>query len=380
MKKQYTLLLLLLTAVLFSCEDSKETFDNKVFLKASSKVNETIMKGETGEIEKIIQSSLANPEPNDINITYRISDEKVSTYNKAYYADAVMLPAENYELTNSSVNIAAGSMLSEETTLLFRDLSALDRDEVYVLPISIASANIEVLESASTLYYVFKAGALINVVADIEENYLLVDWENPSVVNNLSQLTMEALIRPRDFDRMISTVMGIEGTFLIRLGDAGFPENQIQIATSRGNFPDGDSSKGLPTNEFSHIALTYDSNSGELILYVNGKIQGESTKNLGSISLGRGGVDGFNIGRSYADDRYLAGDISEVRIWNVVRTQEEIANNPYTVDPESEGLVTYWKFDDEESRTVTDYTGNNNNAIANKPLKWTNVTLPAPNK
>jgi hypothetical protein len=113
-----------------------------------------------------------------------------------------------------------------------------------------------------------------------------------------------------------------------------------------------------------------------MILYVNGKIQGESTKSLGSVSLGRGGVDGFNIGRSYADDRYLAGDISEARIWNIVRTQEEIANNPYSVSPDSEGLVTYWKFDDEESLIVKDHTGNNNNAKANKPLKWTKVSLP----
>lgn len=380
MKKHYIILLLLFTAVLFSCEESKETFDNKVFLKASSKVNETIMKGNVGDIEKVIQSSLANPENIDVKVNYSISSSKVSVYNKAYSDNATMLPAENYELTKTSVTILTGSTLSEESSLTFKDLSNLDRETVFVLPISIASANIDILESASTLYYVFKAGALINVVADIAENYLLVDWKNPGVVNNLSKITMEALIRARDFDRQISTVMGIEGTFLIRLGDAGFPSNQIQVATSSGNFPSGDSKKGLPTNEFVHIALTYDSSASKMVLYVNGKVQAESTKYLGSVNLGRGGVDGFNIGRSYADDRYLAGDISEVRIWNIVRTEEEIANNPYSVSPDSEGLVTYWKFDDEQSLTVKDHTGNNNNAIAKKPLKWTKVSLPEPNK
>lgn len=380
MKKHYILLLLLITTVLFSCEESKETFDNKIFLKASSKVNETIMKGNVGEIEKIIQSSLANPEPMDVKVVYKIGSDKVSTYNKAYADDAIILPSENYELTKTNVNISAGSILSEESSLIFKDLGDLDRETVFVLPLSIASASIDVLESANTLYYVFKAGALINVVADIEENYLLVDWQNPAVVNNLSQVTMEALIRPRNFDRMISTVMGIEGSFLIRIGDAGFPANQIQVATSSGNFPDGDSQKGLPTNEFTHIALTYDSSESKMILYVNGKVQAETTKYIGSVNLGRGGVNGFNIGRSYADERYLAGDISEVRIWSVVRTEEEIANNPYSVDPKSDGLVTYWKFDDEESLTVKDHTGNNNNAIANKPLKWTKVELPEPQK
>lgn len=380
MRKHYTILLLLFAAIFVSCEESKETFDNKVYLKLASKVNENILKGSVADFDKSIQATIANPEATDIKITFKAASELVNTYNRAYADEAIMLPGDNFELSETNATINAGSTLSDEIVITFKELSDLDRDEVYVLPVTIASANIAILESARTIYYVFKAGALINVVADIAENYLLIDWKNPSVANNLSQVTLEALIRARDFDRMISTVMGIEGKFLIRLGDAGFPANQIQIATSSGNFPSGDSSKGLPLNKFVHIALTYDSSSGAMILYVDGRVQGESTKRLGSVNLGIGGKDGFYIGRSYADDRYLAGDISEVRIWNVVRTQEEIQANPYSVSPDSEGLVAYWKFDDEQSLTVKDYTGNNNNAVAAKPLKWNKVSLPESSK
>lgn len=379
MKKHYIFLLLLLTAVLFSCEESKEDFDNKVFLKSTSKVTETMMKGDVGEIEKTIQSSLAKPEIMDVKVNYTISSQLVSVFNKAYFEQAIILPIENYELSQSSVTISAGSMLSEESSLIFRDLTDLDREAVYVLPISIASANIDILQSASTLYYVFKSGALINVVADIEKNYLLIDWKNPGVCNNLSKFTLEALVRPRDFDRMISTLFGVEGKFLIRFGDAGFPANQIQIATSSGNFPNGDPSKGLPLNKFSHIAVTYDRTTEALILYVNGKVQAQTTKYFQSVSFGLNGLDGFNIGRSYEDERYFAGDISEARIWRIVRTQEEIANNPYSVSPDSQGLVAYWKFDDEDPTTVKDHSGNNNNAVAKKgPLRWNKVTLPQP--
>lgn len=378
MRKQYTFLLLLFATILFSCEDSKETFQNKVYLQTSSKVSETILKGNVGDIEKIIQSSIANPESVDVKITYKASEDLVKIYNRAYNGEATMLPTENFELSETEATIPVGSTLSEEITVLFKNLSVLDREQVFVLPVTISSANIEILESARTIYYVFKAGALINVVADIEENYLTVEWNNPSVANSMSQVTLEALIRARNFDRMISTVMGIEGYFLIRIGDAGHPANQIQIATSSGNFPSGDSNKGLPLNKFVHIALTYDSSSGKMILYVDGRVQGESTKRLGNINLARGGTNGFCIGRSYADDRYLAGEISEVRIWNVVRTQDEIIENPYFVSPDSEGLVAYWKFDDEQSLSIKDHTGNNNNAIAAKPLKWNKVSLPEP--
>lgn len=52
------------------------------------------------------------------------------------------------------------------------------------------------------------------------------------------------------------------------------------------------------------------------------------------------------IGRSFDGTRWLPGEISEVRIWNVERTAEQIADNPYKVDPASEGLVAYWKFNE----------------------------------
>ena len=362
----------------FGCDGSDDDFDNKVYVSSSSKTSESLVKAGVNDVEKSIQAAIAKPSMQDIIVNYNIDPALVATYNLAYYDNAEMLPAENYSLPENTVSITAGNVLSKEIKVLFKDLSQLDREIVYVLPVSMDSEDIEVLESARTLYYVIKGAALINVVADIEENYLTVNWTNPDVCNNLSQLTMEALVRISNFDRMISTVMGIEGQFLIRLGDAGFPSNQIQVATSNGNFPDGDSNKGLPTNEWVHIALTYDSATGEMIVYVNGSKQSETTKSLGDVNLGQGGTSGFCIGRSWADERYLAGEISECRIWNVVRSKEDIAANPYYVDPASEGLVAYWKFDDESALSVQDHTGNGNNAVANSTLRWTPVTLPAP--
>ena len=96
--------------------------------------------------------------------------------------------------------------------------------------------------------------------------------------------------------------------------------------------------------------------------------------------VGNGGDRNFEIGRSYDDSRDLNGCISEARIWDVVRTQEEIANSIYTVEPTSQGLVAYWKFDDQSSFIVKDYSGNGNDIKAIKSaLKWQNVSLPATN-
>lgn len=375
MKNIYLYSMLLSAILSVSCQN-EESYDNKVFINNTAKVGELLIKGNTTEATRTIQVALAKPSEEDVTVNYNVDASLVKTYNKTYYNNAVILPAEHYKLNETEVTINAGSIKSKESTIEFSNLAKLSRDTIYVLPITIKSSNMDILKSANTYYFVLKGAALINVVANIEKNYLTVNWKSPNVVNNLSQLTMETLIRVRDYDRLISTVMGIEGYFLVRLGDAGFPSNQIQIATNGGNFPSADSNKGLPTNEWVHIALTYDSSTGKIIVYVNGKVQSEGTINIGKVNLGISGKDGFCIGRSYEDSRYLCGDIAECRIWNIVRTQEEIANNPYYIDPASSGLVAYWKFDDQSALTVKDHTANGNDAVAANTLSWTSVSLP----
>ncbi|MDR1091489.1 MAG: DUF1735 and LamG domain-containing protein [Prevotella sp.] len=380
--KRYNLYIIsiLVSLIFFNSCRSEEDFDNKIYNVASSRVSNLLIKANIVNEERTLQAAIPKPEKSNINLTYKADPSLVDTYNEAYYDNAIILPADFYELPEPKVTIAAGSVRSNEVAIYFKNVNLLDRDLVYVLPVTIATADINILESARTNYFVFRGAALINVVADIENNNLHIDqWKDPSVVNNLSQVTMEALIKCRNYDRLISTVMGIEGKFLIRIGDAGFPSNQIQIATSSGNFPDADSNKGLPVNEWIHVALTYDSSNGAMKVYVNGVVQSEGTKSIGRVSLGVNGIDGFYIGRSYEDSRFLAGEISECRIWNVVRTREEIANNPYEVDPESEGLVAYWKCDEGGNNTVKDHTANGNDLTSKNDLKWTPVSLPLKN-
>ncbi len=378
MRSKLVYAFLLASVMLTGCRNDEPDFDNKVFINGNDKTAEMLVKASTTGYTQTLQAALAQPHTMQVDVTFAAAANKVATYNKNYGAETELLPAENYSFTSNKATINAGSIVSNTIELNFVDLDKLNRDIVYCLPVTISKSSFMLLDSDVTKYYIIKGAALINVVGDIEENYLTIDWQNPDVVSSLNTLTLEALIRARNFDRLISTVMGIEGSFLIRIGDAGYPSSQVQVATSSGNFPSADSNKKLPTNEWVHIAVTYDSNDGHTVLYINGKVQGERNRSLGAVNLGQSGTGGFCIGRSYANERYLAGEISEVRIWNIVRTQEEITNNPYYVSPDSEGLVSYWKFDDNSDRRVKDHSGNGNDALANNPLKWTSVTLPAP--
>lgn len=363
----------LLTTAFIGCNDD-ESFDNKIYINSSSKVGTILLQGEDTD-EASFNVKMPKVEDRDITFSIATDASQVEHYNEAYYDKAILLPQANYTISNSEVVINAGSILSPEVTVSFTGLTELDRQQKYVLPVTISSSQIGVLQSARTMYYLVKGAALINVVADLDENSLSVNWANNSDFMGMRQFTAEALIKARAFDRELSTIMGIEGHFLIRIGDAGIPPNQLQIVTPVGNFTHSD--LAIPVNAWTHIAVTYDADVSTLNVYINGVNKySSSSANGGSIDWG---TSSFWIGKSWDDNRYLTGEASEYRIWKKVLTSAEIneTNHFYYVDPAAADLIAYWKFNDGGGDVVTDYSINGNNATSTKPLKWTAVELPA---
>lgn len=367
-------------ALLTACQNNDERdFSNKAYIDASAMTTETLIKGEAGDVVKTLSIATSRPAEQTIHAKAVVDKSLVDTYNKAYYSEAQMLPEENYEVTTADMVIDPGSVKSTEAAFTFKQLSTLDRATVFVLPVTVQTDGIDILASAKNYYYVFKAGALINVVCDTERNWLQVyPWSSTTLdrVKNIKQITMEALLYPREFGKLISTVMGIEGAFLWRIGDAGIPDNQIQIATSNGNV--SDAKLQLETNKWTHCAITFDSQTGAMKFYINTHLVYETTKSASINIVGNGTDRNFLVGKSYDDARWFSGYMSELRVWDVIRTPEEIAASVYSVDPTTPGLLAYWKFDDQSSFLVKDYSGNGNDLKVGttEALKWKNVSLP----
>ncbi len=109
----------------------------------------------------------------------------------------------------------------------------------------------------------------------------------------------------------------------------------------------------LRTFRWTHIAGTYDGSA--LKIYVNDELRNQISTN---ISISPDGV-GFYIGRFLTDA--FQGAITEVRLWNVARTMEEIGstmNGPLTGN--EAGLVGYWNM--------------NSSFVANDPLRQQDLT------
>lgn len=361
---------------------SKQHYDNKLFISASNFTDEMLIKGTMPSYEREITAGIAKPVGQDISIGFAAAPELFDHYRQAFYdEDAVLLPEQYYQFGETQTKIQAGSVTSIPVTIKFVDVNLLDKNERYVLPVTIRSVTgIDMLNSARSMYYIFKGAALINVVADITENRAWPDWKDASPVTNMRTFTLEALVYGNAFKNEISTIMGIEGKFLVRIGDSGVDPSQIQIASSN-NLTNSDLK--LDAGRWYHVAVTFE--SGNVKVYIDGAEKCSGNVGTSSVNFGVAHSDEsdgkprcFWIGYSYASNRYLDGAISEVRIWNKALTADEI-NAPdhfYQVEPTSDGLVSYWKFDEGAGKTIKDQTSYGNDLTVGKELKWVTVSLP----
>lgn len=376
-------------------EANNETFDNKIYLNTSKREDLIRVKPTTVSETRVLETRIAKPAQQRISIRFQVDESLLARYNATHEQQAELLPEGYYSFDSMESEIEAGTVTSSPVEITFSDVNRLDRDTYYLLPVSIESAsNIDILESERYVYYVIKNVPTISTVANLNENFVHVKWANRQVVNGLKQFTLEALIYPRSFHAN-NTVMGIEDYFLIRLGD-GTPNNRIQIASRNcGNITLASEQDLVPANEWTHLAVTYD--DGFIRVYKNGvELHAQAHNKLDGYKGGAAYTDwigaqfaypdeslyhkqtGFYIGYACDETRFMDGYFSECRIWNVVRTQEEIAGNVYEVDPQTPGLVAYWKFDEGEGQVIRDHTGNGNNAEAPSPIPWVAVSLPEP--
>ena len=376
-----SLTLFLLAAVAFTgCKNedpAEHHFDNKLYISSAQLTDDLLIRDDIVSDSRTISARLALPAPEDVTVTFEGRPDMAARYNMVYGDNAVGLPAEYFSIPEKVISIGKGNVTGNDIVVNFTNTNELNGDLRYVLPVTVADIQgISLLESTRTVYFVFKGAALINVVADISGMYFPVNWSSSVNVRGLKTITVEALVRSSDWEagrgNALSSVFGIEGTFLVRIGDADRPRNQLQLVNPNGNWPSPNAAPGLPVNEWIHIAVVWDATTGERIYYQNGEVVASDNAASGSVSLN----SGCYVGKSYDDSRWLPGEISELRIWNIQRTQEQIASSMYTVDPTTPGLLAYWKFNEGSGNVNNDATGNGTNLTGEGTPTWVNVELP----
>ena len=102
-------------------------------------------------------------------------------------------------------------------------------------------------------------------------------------------------------------------------------------------------------NAWTHFALVYDGTNVKL--YANGILKADKTRSLNTVS------NTFYIGKWGSN--YFDGQIDEVRVWNVARTQEQIqATMNVELSGSESDLLAYYRMNEGSGTTITDNSTN----------------------
>lgn len=421
-----------LAALLFAgCESESSLLENRIFIDADSfktEIRLALDEGKT-EAEGAIDIAMASTVAEDVNVNFVADPSLLSKFQEAYYSpDALLLPEQCYDLNQSKTLIRKGSVKGD-VKVQFKNLGGLDLEgKSYVLPVTLQTDGLKVLDRAKTMYFVVKKAALVNAVADMNANCAWPEFGDFDLVENMETVTMECLINCHAFNNKssIHTVMGIEDHFLIRIGDANKATNWLHVAAGyadkkngsyyRASIPAAEEAQLLlKKDRWYHIAVTFD--NGEVILYLDGierargnikvlaTVMEDDPNNEGQKIPVDYGVETVNLKVNHTDEidnprcfwlgysydffkegqmnRCLDGMIAEARIWNRVLSADEIKaeNHFYKIYPERDGqfpadLVAYWKFNEGKGKIVKDYSRYGHDLTGFANFVWYPVELP----
>ncbi|MEB3359022.1 MAG: LamG-like jellyroll fold domain-containing protein [Synechococcales bacterium] len=176
----------------------------------------------------------------------------------------------------------------------------------------------------------------------ITDQLTLEAWVNPSQ----SQLNPIFRIGTGDFRVADTRRTELE----LRLTDA----NQVAIALGETILA---SEEAIAPNTFTHIAVTITGTQARF--YLNGVARGTATL---PAPLTIQGTE-IEIGRNLAGNHF-AGQLREVRVWNRLRTPEQLQQTLYRVLPtRAPGLVGYWRLNQADEGVAIDLAIHENHLL-----------------
>ena len=329
--------------LLAGCKDKEaELLVPKLYFET---LNNSLKVEKTSTLEVELQSRLSSKNTSDVNVSYTIGDESlVKAYNARFGKEYKLFNPENVSLSEPNSKIAAGSIYADKVALQFNNLDAMAEGETFLLPICVnTSSDVAMISGSEITYFILNKPLEIKKVGRFSSSYITLDL---SPLDVFSEVTYEAVVCvDRFYDN--NTVMGCEGIMIMRIGDAGggtVPRDILQIAgkgeiTWTGN--------PLSAKKWYHLAFTCGSDN-KAKLYVNGEpvieagfpMSADLTANNADFGFSIGQVPNFMWG-----SRPFNGYMTQVRLWDVVRTPEQIKENMLSVDPKSPGLIAYFKLD-----------------------------------
>lgn len=387
-KIQNLLVLVVLLGELYACSNDKyEVIDNAVYVSEATKdILQKIMVDDKGGLATV--SIRSNQKVGaDVTVQLGIDKSLLDNYNNKMGTNYEMLPTEYYKLSSLSSNIKTGTAISS-IGLQIKPLpeNIVSSGKKYAIPVAITSVDggMTILESAKGVVYALDQVVVtsvptfgrvdgktaIGVFHMRKEDYDLSAWSFEMRLN-MSRLGDKGVIGS-DQNQCIWDV-GIpegytagDGGVFIRFGASNLLGNVLQVKLQGGN-PQIEANTAFNAKEWYHLAFVND--GSKFYIYVNGEL--DSSIDTQGKNFHFGGT--FKLARN-ADKGYFVAEamVSEVRFWTKAITQQQIKDNMFAIDPNTEGLEAYWKLNEGEGYTFRDATGHGNDGDMgdNYSVKW----------
>ncbi len=387
MKNKIYLGLILITLSVMSCK--KATFGDPVILVTGTEVDPVVkFTVENTPSEYAVTATSTHKATADINVVFELDLDAVEKYNNEKNTTYFPVPDGVVEVSNLSAVIKAGSSSSTPVPIKVISTSPLLDGRTYLIPITIkqvTGSDIPVLESGRTIFLriarviSFSALSMNNATGPTTgapgtrgrfNASALFDTQNPAILPNFT-LEIKNLVyafrggdgnsNPQPIQTLIHWTNLAENTTIgLRYGELGNPNNSLQLIGALGSA----FAYGFNPMQWYMISLVFDGST--CVMYVDGnkaaEVSGSMVMEFSRLNLGQ------NWG-GYDTRQYFNGRISECRVWSRALTPSEIKLNLCGADPNANGLLAYWKFNEGSGHIFH----NSSSEGAKYDMNWTNV-------
>ncbi len=219
-----------------------------------------------------------------------------------------------------------------------------------------------------------------------ERSYVAIA-DSETLNNFTEQMTVSAWIKPAEFPNEHTPIIyksdeKVQNPNIRSFGFNIVEGGRIRISSAPADkrFASYNSPTGtVELNTWHHIAAVIDVKKNYLKLFVDGNEIGKSSYGGGK-SIHKSKLP-FRIGWIHREDmpakKTFVGQIDEVRIWNIARTETQIlADMNKQLKGDEPGLIGYWKFDEETDGHTPDTTTHKNDGTFVGDAKLEQYTRP----
>lgn len=368
--KTRNILMAFFALLVVGCQPVNEAITNAVYLSdAQSTTSKKIVLDDTGAIT-VISSRLGNSIATDVVVKYGTDEEALKDYNTKNGTTYKLLPSNFYSFSNQETVIKAGEVSATPVNVIVKPFDeTLSTSEKYAIPVTIerVEGGADILKHSSTLVLLLDQIIVTKVLYLSSLNIITLPLEAP--FSGFAAWTLEWNVRMDSWNRTNATQWNLTGevgksskVYTRLYGDAA--AKQLQLNAPIGTATPASNGR-LAEKKWYHLAMTYDGTNIRFYIdgvldFVNPHTTPGEVFSFSAISFANG------VNSSYS----LNGQISELRMWSVARSQAEIINNPYVVSFDSPGLEIYWKCNDGLGKTIKDYSGKKRHGVLSKEAKW----------